>query len=182
MRIITGLAKGRRLVAPDTPATRPVTDRVREAVLSIIGAWVEGARVLDLYAGSGSFGLEALSRGASGATFVENGNRALEALRANVETVSLGGTVVTSSVGDFLHRSSARFDLVFIDPPWDMPAKDLGSDLASLDRLLDDDAEVVLSRRHGDETPPIPAGWRVATDRRYGDTRILRYVKEDEAR
>jgi 16S rRNA (guanine966-N2)-methyltransferase len=182
MRIITGLAKGRRLVAPDTPATRPVTDRVREAVLSIIGAWVEGARVLDLYAGSGSFGLEALSRGASGATFVENGNRALEALRANVETVSLGGTVVTSSVGDFLRRSSGRFDLVFIDPPWDMPANDLGSDLASLDRLLDDGAEVVLSRRHGDETPTIPAGWRVATDRRYGDTRILRYVKEAEAK
>src|SRR3972149_21713 len=118
------MAKGRRLVAPQTPATRPVTDRVREAVFSIVGAWVEGARVLDLYAGSGSFGLEGLPRGATGATFVENGQPALEALRTNIEAVSLGGTVVTSSVRDFLDRSSGLFDLVFIDPPWAMPSTD----------------------------------------------------------
>ena len=178
MRIITGVAKGRRLVAPESAGTRPVTDRVREAVFSIIGAWVEGAKVLDLYAGSGSFGLEALSRGAAAATFVEQGFRALDALRANVASVSLGGTVVNSSVRDFLERSGASYDLVFIDPPWDMPSADLGTDLAALDRLVSGDGEVVLSRRHGDEAPPFPAGWRVATDRRYGDTRILRYVKE----
>jgi len=182
MRIIAGLAKGRRLVAPGSAATRPVTDRVREAVFSIIGAWVEGAKVLDLYAGSGSFGLEALSRGAAAATFVEQGHRALDALRVNVESVSLGGSVVTSSVRDFLERSGASYDLVFVDPPWDMPSAELGSDLAALDRLVAADGEVVLSRRHGDEPPPYPPGWRVATDRRYGDTRILRYVKEAEAK
>jgi 16S rRNA (guanine966-N2)-methyltransferase len=182
MRIITGVAKGRRLVAPDTPTTRPVTDRVREAVFSIIGAWVEGARVLDLYAGSGAFGLEALSRGATSATFVEQGQQALAALRANIESASLGGTVVTSSVQDFLERSGASFDLVFIDPPWDMASADLGSDLAELDRLVAPDGEVILSRRHGDDTPVSPLRWQVATDRRYGDTRILRYVKEAEAK
>ena len=182
MRIISGVAKGRRLVAPDTPTTRPVTDRVREAVFSIIGAWVEGARVLDLYAGSGSFGLEALSRGAAAVTFVEQNYRALEALRANIESTSLGGTVVTSSVQDFLERSAASFDLVFIDPPWDMASADLGSDLAKLDGLVSPEGEVILSRRHGDETPGSPSGWQVATDRRYGDTRILRYVKEAEAK
>jgi len=182
MRIITGAAKGRRLVAPDTQTTRPVTDRVREAVFSIVGAWVEGARVLDLYAGSGAFGLEALSRGATAAIFVEQGRQALEALRANIESTSLGGTVVSSSVQDFLERSGASFDLVFIDPPWDMASADLGSDLAKLDRLVAPEGEVVLSRRHGDETPASPAVWQVATDRRYGDTRILRYVKEAEAK
>ena len=182
MRIISGVAKGRRLLAPASAGTRPVTDRVREAVFSIIGAWVEGARVLDLYAGSGSFGLEALSRGAAAATFVEQGSRALDALRANVASVSLGGTVVNSPVRDFLERAGDGYHLVFVDPPWDMPSAELGSDLASLDRLLDDGAEVVLSRRQGDEAPPIPTGWRVATDRRYGDTRILRYVKEAEAK
>lgn len=182
MRIISGVAKGRRLVAPGTPATRPVTDRVREAVFSIIGAWVEGARVLDLYAGTGSFGLEALSRGAAAATFVEQGYSALDALRANVRSVSLGGTVVNSSVRDFLERSGASYDLVFVDPPWDMPSAQLGTDLAALDRLVSADGEVVLSRRQGDEAPASPPGWRVATDRRYGDTRILRYVKEAEAK
>jgi 16S rRNA (guanine966-N2)-methyltransferase len=178
MRIITGKAKGRRLIGPDTPETRPVTDRVREAVFSIVGAWVEEAVVLDLYAGSGSFGLEALSRGASTVTFVENGHRALEALRKNIATVGLGGTVVTTRVQEFLSRSAGVFDLVFIDPPWTVPSPELTKDLYALDPLLGPQAEVILSRRHGDETPDSPESWRVATDRRYGDTRIVRYEKE----
>jgi 16S rRNA (guanine966-N2)-methyltransferase len=181
MRIITGIAKGRRLIAPDTPTTRPVTDRVREAVFSMIGEWVVDASVLDLYAGSGSFGLEALSRGAAGATFVENGNRALEALRSNIAALSLGGTLVTSDVKRFLEDAQGTYDLVFIDPPWDMPSSDLGRDLATLDRLLSEDAEVILSRRQSDPVPSEPGNWVVATDRRYGDTRILRYEKKAEA-
>jgi 16S rRNA (guanine966-N2)-methyltransferase len=181
MRVIAGMAKGRRLVAPDTPATRPVTDRVREAVFSMIGAWVEGASVLDLYAGSGSFGLEALSRGAAAATFVENGNRSIEALRSNIASVALGGTLVTTDVRRFLVDATGSYDLVFIDPPWDMPSSDLGADLVGLDRLLSPGAEVILSRRHTDPLPSAPVDWLVATDRRYGDTRIVRYEKEAEA-
>lgn len=182
MRIIAGKAKGRRLVAPDTKGTRPVTDRVREAVFSILGSWVEEAKVLDLYAGSGSFGLESLSRGARTATFVENGAKALIALRRNIETVGLGGTVVTSTVSDYLGRSSASFDLVFMDPPWDQPSSDMATDLGRLDPLLEQGGEVIVSRRHSDEEPAIPVTWGVATDRRYGDTRIFRYAKESETR
>lgn len=181
VRIIAGKKKGRRLTGPDTPDTRPATERVREAIFSIIGTWVEDAAVLDLYAGSGSFGLEALSRGAASATFVENGHRALEALRKNVADVGLGGTVVTSKVQDFVLRSSGSFDLVFIDPPWTMPSSELADDLSALDRLLLPGSEVILSRRQGDETPQAPPTWRVATDRRYGDTRIVRYEKEADA-
>jgi 16S rRNA (guanine966-N2)-methyltransferase len=180
MRIIAGEAKGRRLVAPETPATRPATDRVREAVFSMIGDWVIDAAVLDLYAGSGSFGLEALSRGAASAIFVENGNRALEALRSNIATVGLGGTLVTLDVRRFLEEANGSFDLVFIDPPWDRPSPDLGGDLAGLDRVVAAGGEVILSRRHSDALPEAPPQWQVATDRRYGDTRILRYEKETE--
>lgn len=179
MRIIAGEAKGRRLVAPDTASTRPVTDRVREAVFSMLGEWVVDASVLDLYAGSGSFGLEALSRGAARAVFVESGRPALEALRRNVRELGLGGIVVGSTVAEFLASSGSVFDLVFIDPPWDLPSPRLAEDLNALDRLLLDRGEVVLSRRAGDETPESPPRWRVATDRRYGDTRILRYEKEE---
>ncbi|MGH8914622.1 MAG: 16S rRNA (guanine(966)-N(2))-methyltransferase RsmD [Acidimicrobiia bacterium] len=180
MRIITGEAKGRRLVAPDTLDTRPVTDRAREAVFSMIGSSVVDASVLDLYAGSGSFGLEALSRGAGSVTFVENGHRALEALRRNIRAVGLGGTVVTSKVGDFLASAGAGFDLVFVDPPWAMPAPDLASELVAVDRLVAAQGKVILSRRHSDDVPESPENWRVATDRRYGDTRILMYEKETE--
>ena len=182
MRIIAGMAKGRRLIAPDSKGTRPVTDRVREAVFSILGSWVEEASVLDLYAGSGAFGLEALSRGARAATFVENGGKALIALRRNVETVGLGGTVVSSTVSDYLNRSAGSYDLVFMDPPWTQPTEIMDADLERLDPVLAPGGEVVVSRRHSDEEPSIPVTWGVATDRRYGDTRIFRYAKEPESR
>jgi 16S rRNA (guanine966-N2)-methyltransferase len=184
MRIITGRAKGRRLAAPDTDTTRPATDRVREAVFSAIGPWVEDADVLDLYAGSGSYGLEALSRGAATAVFVERGKAALDALRANIATVDLGGTMVATEVGSFLRAPGTRtFHLVFIDPPWDLETSAVDDQLVLVDRILEPDGEVVVSRREGDVPPSPPPGWRVATDRRYGDARIYRYVKasdEDE--
>ncbi|HEY6629425.1 MAG TPA: 16S rRNA (guanine(966)-N(2))-methyltransferase RsmD [Acidimicrobiia bacterium] len=180
MRIIAGAAKGRRLVAPDSKGTRPVTDRVREAVFSIVGSWVEDATVLDLYAGSGSFGLEALSRGAVTATFVENGAKALAALRRNLAEVGLGGTIVSSTVSDYLGKPTGGYDLVFMDPPWDLPTTVMTTELGRLDLLLASRAEVVVSRRHSDDQPLIPVTWAVATDRRYGDTRIFRYAKESE--
>ena len=178
MRIIAGEAKGRRLSAPDTDATRPVTDRVREAVFSSIGTWVEGADVVDLYAGSGSFGLEALSRGAASAVFVEKGRKALDALRSNIESLGLGGIVVAGTVRDFLEATDRRFHLAFIDPPWPMSTAELEADFRMLDRVLLPRGEVVASRRHSDRVPQPPENWQVAAEKRYGDTRILRYEKE----
>lgn len=179
MRIISGQAKGRRLQAPKTTGTRPATDRTREAVFSSIGARVVHADVLDLYAGSGSFGLEALSRGAMSATFVENARKALAALRSNIDAVGLGGSVVPRSVRDFLKTSDQGFHIVFMDPPWTQETGVMEEDLAALDRLLHPDAEVVVSRRHSDRIPEIPETWRVAADKRYGDTRILRYTNTE---
>jgi len=181
MRIITGTAKGRRLAAPDSRHTRPATDQVREALFSAIGPWVEDAEVLDLYAGSGSYGLEALSRGAASATFVEIGRDAIESLRANIEAVGLGGIIVATDVGSFLSNpGSRRYHLVFIDPPWDLSSDVVEEQLGAVDELLEQEGEVVVSRREGDRAPTIPPRWRVATDRRYGDARIYRYVKEVE--
>lgn len=180
MRVIAGEARGRKLRAPDSKGTRPATDRVREAVFSSIGSWVVDAVVGDLYAGSGSFGLEALSRGASSAVFVENGRKALQALRRNVAAVGLGGTVIEGSVPDYLARANHRFHLVFMDPPWDQPASRMEEELAALDRLLFPGAEVVVSRRHDDRVPDPPETWRVAAEKRYGDTRIVRYEKVDD--
>lgn len=180
MRIIAGEAGGRRLKSPETKGTRPVTDRVREAVFSSIGSWVVDSLVGDLYAGSGSFGLEALSRGANSAVFVEKGRKALAALRHNVETIGLGGSVIESTVQDYLAQANHRFHLVFMDPPWDQPTERMEEELAKLDRFLLPHAEVIVSRRHTDRVPQPPETWRVATDRRYGDTRIIRYEKVED--
>lgn len=177
MRIIAGEARGRRLKAPDTKGTRPVTDRVREAVFSSVGSWVVDAKVADLYAGSGSFGLEALSRGAESAVFVENGRKALVALRENITQLGLGGAVEATTVAAYLERTDDRFHLVFIDPPWPMENAELEDNFLRLDSLLEPKAEVVTSRRAGGPMPISPETWRVAADKRYGDTRIIRYEK-----
>ena len=181
MRIIAGSARGRRLKAPATRGTRPATDRVREAVFSAIGAFVEGCDVADLYAGSGSFGLEALSRGARSVTFVESGRKALDALNSNLDTTGLGpadvqGLDVAAWFGD-AKRAGLEFDLVFMDPPWDQPSSKMTSQLALLDDILTPGGEVVVSRRHTDPEPEAPETWRVAANKRYGDTRIIRYEK-----
>src|SRR5205807_2939069 len=120
VRVVAGAFKGRRLQAPAGGRTRPTSDRVREALFSILGD-VSDARVLDLYAGSGALGIEALSRGAAGATFVDSDREAVVAIRANL---ALTGTddrasVVRSPVGSFLAAGRhGPFDLVFLDPPY----------------------------------------------------------------
>lgn len=136
--------------------------------------------VADLYAGSGSFGLESLSRGASGAVFVERGRKALAALRGNVSTLGLGGDVLAGTVRDYLAKAGHRFHLVFMDPPWSQPVEEMEADLATLDRLLLPGGQVVITRRQGDAVPRSPKNWRVAADKAYGDTRLIRYIKDDK--
>lgn len=179
MRIIAGAAKGRRLVAPRGLDTRPMTDRVKEALFSSLGASVRDTRVLDLYAGTGSLGLEALSRGAAEATFVERDRAAITALRANVAAVGLGGVVVAGPVERFLDREGERFDLAFVDPPYAVPLASLNDVLSRLTASLVGGAVVVLHRRHRDEAQaPVPS--LVLTDRRhYGSAELWRFAKEE---
>jgi len=177
MRIISGLAKGRRLLAPRDRGTRPMTDRAREGVFSSLGAAVAGARVLDLYAGSGSLGLECLSRGAASVVFVERSRAALAALRANVAAVGLGGEVAAEDVSHYLGRADGPFDLAFVDPPYALPLASVEQVLGALVRLLAGGGTVVLHRRAGEGLQP-PPGLKVADRRRYGDSEITRLVKE----
>jgi len=118
VRVVAGEFKGRRLYAPRGSRTRPTADRVREALFSMLGD-VSGARVLDLYAGSGALGIEALSRGAESAVFVERDAKALDALRRNLDATGARGAVRREDVARFLSRPEGTFDLVFADPPYD---------------------------------------------------------------
>jgi 16S rRNA (guanine966-N2)-methyltransferase len=177
VRVIAGSAKGRRLAGPDTRETRPLTDRAREAIFSALAGLVTDAEVLDLYAGSGSIGIEALSRGALRAVFVETGGEALQALRQNLAGLGFGGTVVAQDVGDFLRTASGRFDLIFFDPPWALETRVLTEQMSRADRLALDGAEMVVHRRRSDPAPDPPNGWRLLTTRRYGDSAIHRYEK-----
>ncbi len=165
-------------MAPDTDDTRPVTDRVKESIFSSLAGRVGEARVADLYAGAGSFGIEALSRGARSVTFVEHGRRAIEALRTNLDALHLEGVVVRRRVEDFIADTDDRFDLVFCDPPWPLASTDLQRVLEAVRPHLEGDAIVVVTRRASDAVP-APAGLRIDDERRMGDTRIIRYANMD---
>jgi 16S rRNA (guanine966-N2)-methyltransferase len=147
-------------------------------VFSALAGLVGDAEVLDLYAGSGSIGIEALSRGAGRVVFVEKGREALSALRQNLTTLGFANvTVVGQDVEEFLRTATGQFDLIFFDPPWVMETQALTEQMKSADRLAVDEAEIVIHRRRSDPTPAPPDGWRLLTTRRYGDGVIHRYEK-----
>lgn len=179
MRIIAGDAKGRRLKRP-VEGTRPFMDRNREALFSSLGDLVVGAAVLDLFAGTGSLGLEALSRGASTATFVEWNPPAVVVLRENVATVKLGGTVVAADVVDFISGSREAFDLVFVDPPYEVPLASVLEVLEHLVDLLNPSASVVVHRRADGVTPVVPQQLDLTWERQYGDAQIWRFTMKGE--
>lgn len=175
MRIVAGDFKGRRLHAPRGSGTRPTADRVREALFSMLGD-VSGARVLDLYAGSGALGIEALSRGAQSAVFVERNRRALAALRRNLDPLEhdlaaagASADVRAVDVARFLAAGEGRFDLVFCDPPYDVAPRVAAPLAEGLPAMLDEDARIVTE---SDKRNPLPLPLPLLVERTYGDTRI----------
>ncbi len=167
MRIIAGRAKGRGLVVPKS-GTRPMTGRARESIFSILSSHVRDARVLDLYAGSGSLGLEALSRGAAEATFVERDRAAIGAIEGNIAAVGLGGSVVRGSVPEAIVGLLGRYDIVFVDPPYGDSDASVESTLVSLDQVLSADGLVVVHRQAS--SGAIGVEFLTSIDeRRYGD-------------
>jgi 16S rRNA (guanine966-N2)-methyltransferase len=170
MRVIAGDAKGRKLVAPDVPGLRPTSDRVREAMFDILEAreLVEGAAVLDLFAGSGALGIEALSRGAGRVTFVEQDRRAVAAIEDNLaRTGYLGSPGVRIVRGEVVvwaaaHGRGGGIDVVLADPPYDFAG--FGQLLAQLD------APTVLIEHRSPVT--VPVGYDVSREYRYGGTLV----------
>ena len=172
MRIVAGSRKGARIFAPRGLDTRPTGDRVREAVFNLVGP-VDGAEVLDLYAGSGAMGLEALSRGAARVTFVESDRAAAETILRNLDKLRLEGAVVVRE--DVARRLAAdaaggrRYDLVLVDPPYAMLARTLPILAAHLPVVLAPDGVAVVESDAREE-PDLPLLKR--TSRRYGSARV----------
>ncbi len=171
-RIIAGEARGRRLVVPRGELTRPTADRVREGLFSSLQSLVdvEGARVLDLYAGSGAIGLEALSRGAVEVTLVEDDPAACRAISANVAAVGLpGAELVQDRVEQVLLGPASAYDVVVLDPPYDL---DVDPVLLALVPWLAIDAVVAVERRTRGPAPAWPEGLVAVRTRRYGEATL----------
>jgi len=177
MRIVSGVVGGRRLAVPKGRDTRPTSERVREALFSSLlsdRGTLTGAAVLDLFAGSGALGLEALSRGAGSAVLVERDPGAAATARANVAALGLPGAVVAASpVVKYLARPPAPVDVVFLDPPYALTGRELDAVLAALAAgWLRAGASVVVERAKRSPAPGWPAGFAPGRVRTYGDTAV----------
>ena len=176
MRIIAGALKGRALVAPRGPDTRPTADQVRIALMDTLMPYLDGARFLDVYAGAGTVGLEALSRGAAHATFVERDPRAVKALRDNVKALGVGAQVRVLATGvagglERLAGEGASFDLVFLDPPYDVdPAPAL--ERIEAGGLAPPPARVILQHFTKQPPPDAVGALRAYRTRRFGETML----------
>ncbi|HEV3475011.1 MAG TPA: RsmD family RNA methyltransferase [Actinomycetota bacterium] len=173
MRVIAGSARGTRL-APVPRGTRPLSDRAREGLFSSLADQIPGARVADLFAGTGATGIEALSRGAASALFVDSSAGAVRTIRANLDRTGLAAKadVVRADVARALERLEGPFDLAFLDPPYAHPPGDLADVLARLTPLVPG-GTIVLTRPRGNATDVIPIHWQIVRLLDYGDTRVL---------
>ncbi|MGI8870323.1 MAG: 16S rRNA (guanine(966)-N(2))-methyltransferase RsmD [Mycobacteriales bacterium] len=175
-RIVGGTAGGRRIEVPSGEATRPTSDRAREGLFNTLDGLLEIARiaVLDLYAGSGALGLEALSRGASIAIFVESSRRAAAAISANLAALGMTGEIRREPAKTALRRPPARpVRLVLADPPYAVTAGELSAVLTQLlDGWLDDDAVLVVERSARDPEWTWPAGIKALKSRTYGEAAL----------
>ena len=176
MRIIAGSAGGLRLTVPRR-GVRPTMDKVKAAIFSSLGQRIVGARVLDLFAGAGGLGIEALSRGATSALFVESDREAVRAIERNIAAACLIANVRRQDVFEFLRHARGEFDVIFADPPYELtPNGESFSDLLlnhrAILRLLAADGVFVLEKQPG-ELLSVSAKWTLLRSRKYGATEVL---------
>ena len=175
MRVITGSARGAKLETPDGLETRPTAEAVKEAVFSMLQFELEGRRVLDLFAGGGQLGIEALSRGAAYAVFVDSGKKAAECIKKNLEHTGLSrrAKVVCGDCFGYLPRAGEKFDIVLLDPPYgqDLAAKALEGAAA----ITDPEGVIVCQTSRNDAMPEKAGDFTMTVNRRYGKTAVRLY-------
>lgn len=179
MRVITGTARGRRLLTLEGVDVRPTTDRVKEAMFSIIQFELEGRRILDLFAGSGQLGIEALSRGAHCATFVDQNKKAIEIIQKNLESTGLmRNTIVkNSSANDFLLMTKDVFDIAFLDPPYSRDV--IGQVLPLLCEKMAKGGVIICETPFEEELLPKVCGFSIFKEYKHGKTKLTVY-RENE--
>ncbi|MBN1466062.1 16S rRNA (guanine(966)-N(2))-methyltransferase RsmD [candidate division KSB1 bacterium] len=181
MRIIAGTRKGTRLIAPRSYSIRPTSDRVREYIFSCLQTDILDKTVLDLFAGTGAFGLEAISRGAASVVFVDNSMNAVKLVRQNLQKLGIEAAVEKKSAELFLRTCHYRFDFIFCDPPYEFQHFDLILRLIRQNGLLDKEGAVIYESSSRAETVQ-EQGFQISRQKEMGDTRITFYMMDYEDR
>ena len=184
LRITAGAFRGRTIQTVPGQAVRPSPAMLREALFNIIGPRIAGSRFLDLCAGSGAVGIEALSRGAAHATFVDNHPASLAVIRRNLETIGAleSATILrrdAANAPEDLARWGGQFDLAFLDPPYDTGTAAACVHTAGLRAIIPARCRLYVQHRRGAALPAAP-GWRLADERRFGDTMLTTFEREED--
>lgn len=177
MRVITGTARGRRLKTPENSDIRPTTDNVKESVFNIIQFDIEGRRVLDLFAGTGQLGIECLSRGAAEAVFIDDSREAVRIVKDNLNACGFSAPVLQQDALSYL-RSCGRFDLIFVDPPYDANLYEPVLETINSVDILSDGGIILCESRRERYMPDMKAPYLKRRDYNYGRVKLTVYVKE----
>ena len=179
LRIIGGEWRGRKLRFPDAPNLRPTPDRVRETVFNWLAPTIEGAQVLDLFAGSGALGLEALSRGAGFVTFVDNHKKVSQALQQHLEMLNVKEKAEVFSMDGvkFLKKESQKYNLVFLDPPYHLDFMSKVVPLLEEHAWLSDNALLYLEIEKRQSLPELPANWKMLKEKTAGEVQYFLFQR-----
>ncbi len=177
MRVITGSARGRRLKTPENYDIRPTTDNVKEALFNILQFDLEGRRVLDLFAGTGQLGIECLSRGAKEAVFVDESREAVKIIRENLKTCGFSAPVMQQNSLGFLEHCG-KFDIIFIDPPYDADLYGKVLNLINSVDILSEGGIIICEARKEKELPDMTAPYSKLKERCYGKVKLCIYVRD----
>ncbi len=177
MRVISGLAGGRKLKSPDGDAVRPTADQVKQAIFNILQFDVEGRRVLDLFGGTGQMGIEALSRGAKEAVFIDASRTSAALIRENLKICGMKAAVLQTDALQYLSRGE-RFDIIFVDPPYD--AGLYGTVLERINAVdtLTEGGIIICETRASQVLPDMRPPYRLLKERKYGSVKIAVFTKE----
>lgn len=182
MRVITGIARGRRLKEPNGMETRPTTDRVKEGIFSSIQFEVEGRKVLDLFGGTGQMGIEALSRGAAHCTFVDLQKQAVAIIRENVNSTGFAdqSAVIQGDALAYLSRCREKFDLIFLDPPYESGLLEKAMELITTIDIVSENGIIVCENGSKYGWPMVEEPYRMQKEYRYGKIRTALYRRNAE--
>ena len=176
MRVITGTARGRRLRTPENYDIRPTTDNVKESLFNIIQFDVEGRKVLDLFAGTGQLGIECLSRGADSVVFVDESREAVNIVKDNLKTCGLSDSVLQMDALSYL-RGCGKFDLIFVDPPYDSNLYEEVLKIINSVDILSDGGIIICEARRDRQLPEMTEPYRKLREYHYGKVKLCKYVK-----
>lgn len=180
MRVITGTARGRRLITLEGEDVRPTTDRVKEALFSIIQFETEGRKVLDLFAGSGQLGIEALSRGAKSAVFVDLSKKSVEVVKQNLESTGLGKNAIVLNTDSIAFAASRadRYDVAFLDPPYRTGLLQKALPLTA--NIMNEGGVIVCEAPFDEELPETAGGFKMTKEYKYGKIKLVTYRFEEK--